>query len=114
MTLRDYQQECLETIKSRYLSGIRRQLTCLPTGSGKTVIFSAFPAYFQMKNQMLVLAHRSELLDQARDKIQRINPELRVEVEQAGRVELSPAPAALRSRQNGDDTSCNAGVPPAP
>ena len=84
--LRDYQQECLKTIKNRYLSGIRRQLVCLPTGSGKTVIFSAFPAYFQMKNQMLVLAHRSELLDQARDKIQRINPQLRVEVEQAGRV----------------------------
>jgi len=84
--LRDYQQECLQTIKSRYLSGIRRQLVCLPTGSGKTVIFSAFPAYFQMKNQMLVLAHRSELLDQALDKIQRTNPQLHVEVEQAGRI----------------------------
>ena len=38
-----------------------------------------------MKKQMLVLAHRAELLDQACDKIRRANPELRVEVEQAGR-----------------------------
>ena len=83
--LRNYQQECLAAIKDTYLKGTRRQLVCLPTGSGKTIVFSAFPDYFQMKNQMLVLAHRSELLDQARDKIQRVNPALRVEVEQAGR-----------------------------
>ncbi len=83
--LRDYQRECLNAIFERYQSGIRRQLTCLPTGSGKTVIFAEFPRYFKMKNQMLVLAHRQELLDQACDKIRRANPELRVEVEQAGR-----------------------------
>ena len=83
--LRDYQRECLTAIFKRYQAGIRRQLTCLPTGSGKTVIFAEFPRYFKMKNQMLVLAHRAELLDQARDKIRRANPELRVEVEQANR-----------------------------
>lgn len=83
--LRDYQSQCLAAIKTRYVAGIRRQLTCLPTGSGKTVIFAEFPRYFRMKKQMLVLAHRAELLDQARDKITRANPDLRVEVEQAGR-----------------------------
>ena len=83
--LRDYQHQCLETILARYKAGIRRQLTCLPTGSGKTVIFAEFPRYFRMKNQMLVLAHRSELLDQAQEKIRQANPNLRVEVEQAGR-----------------------------
>ncbi len=83
--LRDYQRECLKTIFGRYQKGIRRQLTCLPTGSGKTVIFAEFPRYFKMKNQMLVLAQRQELLDQARDKIRRANPDLSVEVEQAGR-----------------------------
>lgn len=84
--LREYQRGCLETILVRYQSGIRRQLVSLPTGSGKTVIFAQFPRYFRMKNQMLVLAHRSELLDQARDKIRQVNPDLRVEVEQAGRT----------------------------
>ncbi len=86
LQLRNYQIECLEAIRNRYLAGIRRQLVCLPTGSGKTIVFSAFPSYFQMKNQMLVLAHRSELLDQAREKIQRVNPLLRVEIDQAGRT----------------------------
>ena len=56
--LRDYQKECLEAILERYRAGMRRQLTCLPTGSGKTVIFAEFPRYFKMKKQMLVLAHR--------------------------------------------------------
>ena len=87
--LRDYQRECLGAIKARYLAGVRRQLTCLPTGTGKTVIFAGFPHYFRMKKQMLVLAHRAELLDQARDKIMLANPDLRVEVEQAGRSSLA-------------------------
>lgn len=84
--LRDYQQECLSTIYERYMAGVRRQLTCLPTGSGKTIIFSEFPKYFRMKNQMLVLAHRAELLEQARDKLLQANPYLRVEIEQAGKI----------------------------
>lgn len=83
--LRDYQKECLEAIYEGYKRGVRRQLISLPTGAGKTVIFSDFPRYFKMKKQMLVLAHRAELLDQARDKICRANPDLKVEVEQAGR-----------------------------
>ena len=85
-SLRDYQSECLTAIRDRYLAGVRRQLTCLPTGSGKTVIFSEFPNFFRMKKQMLVLAHRAELLDQACDKLRQANPDLRVEIEQAGRV----------------------------
>lgn len=83
--LRDYQAECLVVIRERYLAGMRRQLTCLPTGSGKTVIFAEFPRYFGMKKQMLVLAHRGELLDQACDKIRMANPHLKVAVEQADR-----------------------------
>ncbi len=83
--LRDYQLECLKTIKDRYQAGVRRQLICLPTGSGKTVIFAKFPRYFRMQKQMLVLAHRKELLDQAYDKIKDTNPGLNVAVDQADR-----------------------------
>ncbi|MDY6971407.1 MAG: DEAD/DEAH box helicase [Thermodesulfobacteriota bacterium] len=83
--LRDYQSECLTAIGERYRTGVRRQLICLPTGSGKTVIFAEFPRYFRMKKQMLVLAHRAELLEQARDKIRWANPSLGVQVEQGGR-----------------------------
>jgi len=85
MPLRDYQKDCLRTIRAHYRAGIRRQLVCLPTGTGKTVIFAEFPRFFGMKNRMLVLAHREELLTQARDKIRRAEPSLSVEIEQAGR-----------------------------
>ncbi len=85
MQLRPYQQECLTRLYERYQAGVRRALVCLPTGAGKTVIFAAFPAFFRMKNQMLVLAHREELLDQACAKIKRANPDLRVAVEQGSR-----------------------------
>lgn len=85
LALRDYQTECLRAIGARYQAGVRRQLVCLPTGTGKTVIFAEFPRFFRMKKRLLVLAHREELLDQAREKILRANPELCVEIEQAGR-----------------------------
>lgn len=83
--LREYQRACLEAIKLRYKAGIRRQLICLPTGTGKTIIFAEFPSFFRMKKRMLVLAHREELLNQARDKILAANPRLKVGIEQANR-----------------------------
>jgi superfamily II DNA or RNA helicase len=39
-----------------------------------------------MKKQMLVLAHRAELLDQARDKFMNVDPDLRAEIDQGGRT----------------------------
>ncbi len=83
--LRDYQRECLAAIFHRYKAGVRRQLVCLPTGTGKTIIFAQFPSFFRMKRRMLVLAHRAELLHQARDKLLAANPSLKVEIEQAER-----------------------------
>ena len=44
-------------------------LVHLPTGAGKTVIFSHLAQL--ARRQVLVLAHREELLTQARDKLQR-------------------------------------------
>ncbi|MHC4885846.1 MAG: DEAD/DEAH box helicase, partial [Planctomycetota bacterium] len=97
VALRDYQSACLETIGGAYKQGLRRQLVCLPTGTGKTVVFSEFPRFFKMKKKMLVLAHRSELLDQARDKILRTAPHLRVEVEQGGRSATLSADVVVAS-----------------
>lgn len=85
IALRDYQRQCLAAIEKAYWRGVRRQLVCLPTGTGKTVVFAHLPQHLRMKKRMLVLAHREELLDQAVDKFRRANPDLRVGVEQAGR-----------------------------
>lgn len=83
--LRPYQAECLERLLQLYRAGRRRVLVSLPTGTGKTVIFAQFPSYFRMKKRLLVLAHREELLEQARAKFQDADPDLPVGIEQAGR-----------------------------
>src|SRR6478609_4360044 len=68
-TLRPYQREAIEAVLAARRAGKRRLVVCLPTGAGKTVIFSHLA---QMANkQVLVLAHREELLGQAKDKLER-------------------------------------------
>lgn len=68
MTLRPYQQEAIDAVVAARKRGVRRMLVCLPTGAGKTVIFSRLAQLAQ--RQVLVLAHREELLQQARQKLQ--------------------------------------------
>jgi len=67
-TLRPYQREAIEAVLDARRSGVRRMLICLPTGAGKTVIFSHLAQL--ARRQVLVLAHREELLSQAREKLQ--------------------------------------------
>ncbi|MEI6789327.1 MAG: DEAD/DEAH box helicase family protein, partial [bacterium] len=67
MRLRSYQDEAVRRIESEWQTS-RSTLLVLPTGAGKTVTFAeiirrAFP------RRALVLAHRKELVYQARDKI---------------------------------------------
>ncbi|WP_394841832.1 DEAD/DEAH box helicase [Pendulispora brunnea] len=68
-TLRPYQREAIEAVLTARRGGVRRMVVNLPTGAGKTVIFSHLARL--AKRQVLVLAHREELLGQARDKIER-------------------------------------------
>src|ERR1700733_1641215 len=68
-TLRPYQREAIYAVLAARRSGVRRMLVCLPTGAGKTVIFSHLARL--ARRQVLVLAHREELLAQAREKLER-------------------------------------------
>lgn len=68
-TLRPYQREAIDAVLRARRAGQRRLLVCLPTGAGKTVIFSELAR--MAKRPVLVLAHRKELVDQARDKLSR-------------------------------------------
>lgn len=60
-TLRDYQIECLDTIK-RVFQEKNRQLVQLPTGSGKTYIFLNYIK--ESSNKCLIICPTKELLDQ--------------------------------------------------
>ena len=104
VTLRPYQQEALDAVVSYSDKGINRQLVVLPTGAGKTVTFSHLPLIKQDCLPMLVLAHRGELLDQARNKIMASNPDLTVEIEQAerkaGHTNVVVASVATLGRNN--------------
>ncbi|HWZ87639.1 MAG TPA: DEAD/DEAH box helicase [Polyangiaceae bacterium] len=66
--LRPYQREAVEAVLTARRAGLRRMVVCLPTGAGKTVIFSHLAQLAQ--RPVLVLAHREELLAQARDKLE--------------------------------------------
>ncbi len=67
--LRPYQNEAIRAVVEARQRGIKRMVICLPTGTGKTLIFSRLTRL--ARHQVMVIAHRAELLEQARDKIQR-------------------------------------------
>ena len=68
LSLRPYQRETIDAVLAARRAGVRRMLVCLPTGSGKTVIFSELARL--ARRGVLVIAHREELLEQARAKLQ--------------------------------------------
>lgn len=68
-TLRPYQRDAIAAVISARRRGVRRQVVCLPTGAGKTVIFSELAR--MARKPVLVLAHRTELVQQAADKLAR-------------------------------------------
>jgi DNA repair protein RadD len=64
--LRPYQQEAVERLRSAFLAGHRSVLFVLPTGGGKTVVFSHIAQQSASRgNRIAVLVHRVELLEQA-------------------------------------------------
>ena len=67
--LRPYQREAIDAVIAARQRGVRRMVVCLPTGAGKTVIFAELIR--RARHDVLVLAHRDELVQQAREKIAR-------------------------------------------
>ena len=61
--LRPYQHQAIDALRGQYRSGARRVLFVLPTGGGKTVVFSHIAQH--ARGRVLVLVHRVELLEQA-------------------------------------------------
>lgn len=66
MELRPYQDQLIASLKDGWVNDGKRGLLQLPTGGGKTVIFSYVAMNTSKKgNRVLIISHRTELLTQA-------------------------------------------------
>ena len=73
MELRKYQVQAKNAVLEEWGKGTKKTLLVLPTGTGKTVVFSSIAEERVKQNhRVLILAHRAELLTQAADKLKTI------------------------------------------
>ncbi len=91
-TLRPYQKEAIDAVLAARRSGTRRMVVNLPTGAGKTVIFSHLAKL--ARREVLVLVHREELLAQAREKLEQALGDTRVVAIERG-AESAPSHAGI-------------------
>jgi superfamily II DNA or RNA helicase len=89
LALRPYQAEALDAVEAAEHRGVRRQVVALPTGTGKTVVFSHL--IHRRGGRALVLAHRDELVGQAVDKLTTVDPGAEVGIVKAERDEIDAA-----------------------
>lgn len=72
MQLRPYQEEARQKVQEQWEGGVNKTLLVLPTGCGKTIVFSKIiEDRVKLGERVLILAHRSELLEQASDKLKK-------------------------------------------
>ncbi len=94
--LRPYQERCLEAVRRGFRER-RKLLAVMPTGAGKTVLFSAL-AHGLQPERTLILAHRDELLRQAQDKLYKATGVI-AEIEKADEKASPLAPVVVGSVQ---------------
>lgn len=83
MGLRPYQEQCISKIIERREANVRKQLVSKATGLGKTVTFANLPERMPRGAQMVVVAHREELVMQGAEKMAHWNPTLNIGVDMA-------------------------------
>lgn len=72
MELRPYQEKSKNNIIAEWEKGVNKTLLVLPTGCGKTIVFSkVIEEMVHRGKRVLVLAHRGELLEQASEKLEK-------------------------------------------
>lgn len=105
MHLRPYQQQGFEAALTEFESGKQSTLIVMPTGTGKTVLFGHIGREWARRagGRVLMVAHREELIFQARDKMALIlgsEPEIEMNTWRASRTGLfSVNPALVSSVQ---------------
>jgi superfamily II DNA or RNA helicase len=97
MRLRPYQNEASDQTVVGFDGGAMKQLVVIPTGGGKTILFAFLAQRFQ-PGRTLIIAHREELLVQAKDKIQKATG-LWCEIEKAEQRASLDSPVVVASIQ---------------
>ncbi|ETN36676.1 uncharacterized protein HMPREF1541_08954 [Cyphellophora europaea CBS 101466] len=86
--LRQYQEECIQSVLSYISRGHKRLGISLATGSGKTVIFTRLIDRIEnptkVATQTLILAHRRELIEQAARQCENAYPSKSIDIEMGG------------------------------
>lgn len=82
MILRPYQQEAVRAVYQHLREREGNPCVVLPTASGKTPLLAQIckDAVVEWNGRVLVLAHVRELLEQARDKLLQVAPELMLSI----------------------------------
>jgi superfamily II DNA or RNA helicase len=83
LPLRPYQAQAIDAVDAAHARGVSRPLVVLPTGGGKTVVFSHLVT--RRPGRALILAHRDELLSQAAAKLAAVSGSLDIGVVKAAR-----------------------------
>ncbi|KAF1811496.1 P-loop containing nucleoside triphosphate hydrolase protein [Eremomyces bilateralis CBS 781.70] len=101
--LRDYQEECIQSVLSYLRKGHQRLGVSLATGSGKTVIFTQLIERIPSKDvasQTLILAHRRELVEQAARHCTGQYPDRTIEIEMGSNHATGHADITIASVQS--------------
>lgn len=92
LNLRDYQTETLHAVLKAWSNKVERPVVLLPTGAGKTVIFSHLAnerLSDDPSGKVLILVHRDELVRQTVNKVKTIAPHLKCGVVKADENEVN-------------------------
>ncbi|KAI0445928.1 P-loop containing nucleoside triphosphate hydrolase protein [Xylaria telfairii] len=110
--LREYQEECIQSVLSSLQHGHKRVGISLATGAGKTIVFTQLidriKPCSEHATQTLILAHRRELVEQAARHCSNAYPTKTVEIEMgnlhaSGRADITIA--SIQSITSGDRIS---------
>ncbi|MEU2859897.1 DEAD/DEAH box helicase [Streptomyces mirabilis] len=100
LPLRPYQRAAIDAVYNAINNGCTRPAVLLPTGAGKTVVFSHLAAEQHARGiRTLVIAHTGELITQAANKIRAVAPGLNVGIVKAELDEHQDADVVIGSVQ---------------
>jgi superfamily II DNA or RNA helicase len=97
MKLRPYQQDAVSSVLQKW-NDFRKTILVLPTGGGKTIVFSHIAHARRNAGRTLILAHRDELISQAIEKLYSATG-IKAEREQADHHASSDADVVVASVQ---------------